>query len=225
MANSNINWNFCFPIPGEMKNERVKLVPFDHSDAFVAGADETMFTYVAITKASDLISLVIDKHRATSDPGTAFFAVLDLASGEVAGLVNLHKTSPASLSAEIGIMTLPRFQRTHVTSNAAGLLLHWVLDAPAEGGLGLRRIVWTTNALNAVSVKTAERMGFRKEGVLRWHRTVPAAKAEVGNGIALREGDPKPERVGGDTMILGLCWDDWEGGTRAAVDTVMQRTA
>jgi RimJ/RimL family protein N-acetyltransferase len=139
-------------------------------------------------------------------------------------MLGLLCTSPTDLSTELGfVLTLPRFQRTHITSNAVGLLLHWALD-PAPHGLALRSVAWKANALNAASVRAAERMGFRREGLLRWDRVLPAAKSAAGgNGRGVREGDPKPECLGRDTVLLSLCWDDWEGGAREVVDARMQR--
>ncbi|KAK0221352.1 hypothetical protein IW262DRAFT_1373079 [Armillaria fumosa] len=58
-------------------------------------------------------------------------------------------------------MILPAFQRTHATSNAVGILLNCALNLPADGGLGLRRVVWIAGASNAPSVGTATRTGWR----------------------------------------------------------------
>ncbi|KAJ7722896.1 acyl-CoA N-acyltransferase [Mycena maculata] len=204
-------FNFCFRLPEQLENERVKLVPF-------AGPFAT---------AEDFISTVLEK-RIRPDPGIALFAVIDQASAELAGTIGVLSTSALHLTSEIGfIITLPRFQRTHVTSNAAGLLLHFLLDVPAAGGLGLRRVAWKANTRNTQSVRAAERLGFRKEGVLRWDRVLPEWKTEAmgGNGGAARERDPRPKCLGGDSVVLGLCWDDWEGGVREAVDALMKRSA
>lgn len=59
--------------------------------------------------------------------------------GALAGLIVYINTSPLNQSTEIGIViTLPPFQRTHVTSNAIGLLLNFAFTRPGENGLGLR---------------------------------------------------------------------------------------
>jgi RimJ/RimL family protein N-acetyltransferase len=155
------------------------------------------------------------------------FAVFDTTAPgipQLAGTIGLLDTSTANLSTEIGfVITFPRFQRTHVTANAAGLLLHWTLDSPAEGGLGLRRVAWKANSLNTRSVRAAERLGFRREAVLRWDRVLPEWKAEGGNGGGVRMGDLKPSCLGRDTMLLSLCWDDWETGARELVNKIMER--
>ena len=107
------------------------------------------------------------------------------------------------------MITLPPFQRTHVTTNAIGLLLLYALDLPPHG-LGLRRVQWQANKLNTKSVGAAQKLGFKLEAILRWDRVLPATKASVYNGGREREGDPRPGTVGRDTAMLALCWDDWE---------------
>lgn len=102
--------------------------------------------------------------------------------------------------------------------------MHYMLDLPERGGLGLRRVFWQANALNQPSRRLAERMGFRFEGVLRWDRVLPDNKQEFGNGVKVREGDPRGDKcVGRDTAMFGHCWDDWEGGGREKVDAIMAR--
>ncbi|KAJ7040923.1 acyl-CoA N-acyltransferase [Mycena alexandri] len=224
--------NFCFPVPPDLQSDRVKLVPFipsEHADAFfaIAGAHPELFTYLPwgpFATAHDFVSTVIEQ-RIQPSPGMVLFAVFDTTVGpQLAGIIGLLDTSAANLSTEIGfVITLPRFQRTHVTSNAAGLLLRWALELPAEGGLGLRRVAWKANAHNTRSVRAAERLGFRKEAVLRWDRVLPAWKTDSGNGVGTRTGDSKAECAGRDTVVLSLCWDDWEAGARESVNSIIQR--
>lgn len=85
------------------------------------------------------------------------------------------------------ICILPAFQRTHVNTHASGLLMHYILDSPLQGGLGLRRMQWKANSLNQPSHNAAKRLGFKEEGVLRAFVVLP----ETGRGAA-RE---SPERV------------------------------
>ncbi|KAK6354058.1 hypothetical protein TWF730_008476 [Orbilia blumenaviensis] len=136
--------------------------------------------------------------------------------GALAGLIAYIGASPTNLCTEIGfVVTLPQFQRTHVTSNAVGLLLKFALNPPNEGGLGFRRVQWMTSSKNYASIKTAEKMGFTKEGLIRWDRLYP-------NGVASgKESNDKPLRVDGkvshmnesdlgrDSVMFSMCWDDW----------------
>jgi RimJ/RimL family protein N-acetyltransferase len=152
--------------------------------------------------------------------------------GAFAGIVGLLNSSVEHLSTEVGpIITMPPFQRTHVTTNAVGLLLQYVLDLPKDGGLGLRRVQWQANSLNAASMGLGEKMGFRTEGLLRWDRVVVGGweKGKAGRGMQRgtaqsdSEESAKAEEMGRDTIMLGLCWDDWEGGGRKKVKCLMER--
>jgi RimJ/RimL family protein N-acetyltransferase len=100
------------------------------------------------------------------------------------------------------VITLPPFQRTHVTTNAIGLLLMYALDLPPYG-LGLRRVQWQANRLDTKSIGIAQKFGFKLEAILRWDgRVLPASKASVVDGGGEREGDPRPGTVGRDTAVL-----------------------
>lgn len=111
------------------------------------------------------------KKKTSVDPQTG-------ESPRLAGLMGLFDASVEHQYTEIGyIMILPEFQRTHVNTNALGLLMHYCLDLPADlakgelkygPGLGLRRVQWQCHADNAPSVRAAERMGFKLEGIIRW---------------------------------------------------------
>ena len=165
--------------------------------------------------------------RIRDDTGSVLFAVYNKHGKReiLAGSLAYLNSSAPHLAVEIGhIVTFPAFQRTHVTSNAVGLLMHYALDPPSAGGLGLRRVFWQANALNDKSVRAAQRMGFQWEGILRWDRVLPLGKEKAGNKKGERSEDPRPGHVGRDTAMLSLCWDDWEGGSRQRVDDVMART-
>jgi RimJ/RimL family protein N-acetyltransferase len=70
-----------------------------------------------------------------------------------------------SQSTEIGfVITLKSAQRTHVTSNAVGMLMKYALNLPSDPtfpGLGLRRVQWTCDSGNKPSLTTAKRLGFQ----------------------------------------------------------------
>ena len=141
---------------------------------------------------------------------------------EMAGCLGILRASPYTLSAELGpAMPFTRFQRTHVTSNAIGLALRYCLNLPSDirfPGLGMRRVEWQANPLNVASVRAAERMGFKKEGIIRWTLPLPPGRS----GYEPREGDPLKDRKGRDSVYLSVCCDDWEAGGRDKVEAAME---
>ena len=99
-----------------------------------------------------------------------------------------------------------------MTSNAVGLLLAYTLDAPPDGGLGLRRCQWQAHARNEASRRVATRMGFTFEGVQRFQRVIPSHKP--GNGVDLSR-LLLPEATGPklgqarDTAVFAHYCDEW----------------
>ncbi|KAF8891792.1 acyl-CoA N-acyltransferase [Infundibulicybe gibba] len=239
------DFNFCFPVPDVLENDRVKLVPFiaeKHAPPFFEATLPhpdvyTHLPYGPYTSCHDLTASFIEGVIHSND-GRLLFAIYDKThpareprsdgeTYEMAGIIGLLNSSAEHLKTEMGyIVILPAFQRTHVLSNATGLVLHYALDAPSTTpgsplSLGLRRIAWQANSVNKASVRAAERMGFRLEGIIRWDRVLHGAKGKVGNGKASRPGE---DTLGRDTAMLGLCWEEWEmEGVREKVDAVMDR--
>lgn len=228
--------NFCLPVQDHfdrLESDRVKLVPFQprlHARAFVEQLVEDPETTQWIVMSTTLDEFLPAFERLfRRDTGQCTFAVIDKLrpdpayprlDGGLAGMVSLAVDNPATLAAEVGIITFPAYQATYVTTHAMGLLLKLTLDV-AGNGLGLRRVQWCTHSKNQKSVHAAERLGFKMEGVLHWLRVLPERKE--GNGIPLRQGDPKPDNLGRDTIQLSLCWDDWENGGRAHIEKLMAR--
>ncbi|KAK7047317.1 hypothetical protein VNI00_006548 [Paramarasmius palmivorus] len=222
--------NFCFPIPDVLENDRVKVVPFipaHHAQHLFSIIDVPLWQYVPFgpyTSASDMVSGLWEG-RMHARASETLFVIYDKTQTpeEVVGAIGFVNASPTELLAEIGpIIVSTRFQGKGIAVNAVGLLMHYALDL---GGLGLRRLQWHANVVNEGSVKLAEKMGFVKEGVMRWHRVLERGKGkEVGsNGRKVRKGDPREEWEGRDSVLLAVCWDEWEDGGREKVDKIMDR--
>lgn len=235
---------FHFPIATPIANDRVKLVPFDldlHGAAFIAqSADHpelyanmpiTPFTTVSelrepFTRPDAILSL--------SNPAHTVLAIIDKTrgqspedpEGELAGMVGYINTFKAHLSTEIGaIVILPKYQRSHVTTNTVGLMLQYAF-APAgpDGGMGLQRVQWHCSTANAASAKVAERMGFEKVGTIPYHMKFPLGKryGKLGNGRALPPGS-HPDDVWRDSFYYSLSWDVWEDEAREKTEKAMSR--
>jgi RimJ/RimL family protein N-acetyltransferase len=144
---------------------------------------------------------------------------VDNIDGNYAGIISLNGTNPVNAVTEIGVVIFPTFQRTHISTNAIGLLLLWTLDPPSAGGLGLRRVEWKTHADNAPSRRAALRMGFEFEGIARWQRVcelgLPVEALEKRNGT-------KGELPGRHTASFSIVWDEWDD-KRPKVIALMER--
>ena len=93
------------------------------------------------------------------------FVVVDPASGRVLGTTRYHDIVRPVERLEIGYTWYARStQRTHVNTSCKLLLM-----AHAFETLGARLVGWRTDNYNFASQRAIERLGARKDGVLRHH--------------------------------------------------------
>ena len=93
------------------------------------------------------------------------FAVTLEESGEVIGTSSFHDIVPAVKRLEIGWTWYAyRFQRTHVNRTSKLLLMTHAFET-----LGCKVVGWRTDNFNFASQLAIERLGAKKDGVLRGH--------------------------------------------------------
>ncbi|WPC05221.1 GNAT family protein [Pseudomonas benzenivorans] len=105
-------------------------------------------------------------NASSADP--QFFAVIELASRRCTGLLSFLRITPRDGCIEIGHIAFgAAMQRSPASTEAV-----YLLAEQAMGRLGYRRLEWKCNALNARSMRAAERLGFVYEGTFRQHMMV-----------------------------------------------------
>ncbi len=93
------------------------------------------------------------------------FAVLDELSGRVLGCTSYHDILPAVKRVEIGYTWYAKsVQRTHVNTTCKLLLLTHAFET-----LGCHVVGWRTDNFNFASQAAIERLGAKKDGVIRGH--------------------------------------------------------
>lgn len=93
------------------------------------------------------------------------FAVLDEASGTVLGSTSYHDILPPVKRVEIGYTWYAaRCQRTHVNTTCKLLMLTHAFET-----LGCNVVGWRTDNFNHASQRAIERLGAKKDGVIRGH--------------------------------------------------------
>ena len=93
------------------------------------------------------------------------FAVTDAATGRVLGCTSYHDIVPALKRVEIGWTWYAKSsQRSHVNTTAKLLLLTHAFET-----LGCHVVGWRTDNYNFASQNAIERLGAKKDGVLRGH--------------------------------------------------------
>jgi RimJ/RimL family protein N-acetyltransferase len=97
------------------------------------------------------------------------FAAIDLASGHVAGATRYLNILPKDRGLEIGGTWYgAEFQRTAINTECKYLLMTHAFET-----LGAIRVQLKTDSRNERSQKAIERIGAKKEGVLRNHMILP----------------------------------------------------
>lgn len=231
------DYNFCVPVDfTRLETDRVALTPLEprvHASFWFEQASQDPSFEAWMSFRNDTLEQLLRRLESwRRSPTLLILAIIDkgrpgqapvVPGGSFAGIIGLVQYSSQHLSAEIApVMVFPTFQKTYVASTAIGLLLRYCLEVPANGGLGLRRVGWTANSLNAASVKAALRMGFKYEATLRWSSVLLDDK-KVGDGRKLRDGDPRPNQPGRDNEAFAFCWEDWIDGGRERVQALMDR--
>ncbi|MDB5859173.1 MAG: putative acetyltransferase [Ramlibacter sp.] len=93
------------------------------------------------------------------------FVVIDTASGRAIGTTRYHDIVRAVERLEIGYTWYGRsWQRSHVNTTAKLLLMQHAFET-----LGAQLVGWRTDNYNFASQRAIERLGARKDGVLRHH--------------------------------------------------------
>lgn len=138
-----------FPVhPESLETKRVKLVPFVphiHAKDLWTGLEKApnllrYYPSAWLTLESLLVYIEFSIRRT---PRNMLFTVIDktkpdpehpeFEGGSLAGAMGLYHASIEQLSAEISFVAIfPAFQRTHVASNATGILLRHCLNLPAR---------------------------------------------------------------------------------------------
>ncbi len=94
------------------------------------------------------------------------FAVIDETSVTVLGTTSYHDILPEVKRVEIGhTWYAKRAQRTHINTTCKLLLLTHAFDT-----LGCNVVGWRTDNFNYASQRAIERLGAKKDGIIRGHK-------------------------------------------------------
>jgi N-acetyltransferase len=156
--------------PVTLADARVRLEPLGmhHLDGLrAAAADGELWNlrFTSVPEPENTRSY-IEQALAHREAGHRFpFAVIETATGEVIGCTSYHDIVPAVDRLEIGwTWYAKRFQRSAVNTTAKLLLLQHAFDT-----LGAQLVGWRTDNFNHASQRAIERLGAKKDGVLRHH--------------------------------------------------------
>jgi RimJ/RimL family protein N-acetyltransferase len=158
----------AFVEPVTLALRGVQLVPLgpEHEAGLRAAAADGELWNLRVTSvpAPDETRAYIDTALRMRADGNRFaFAVLDELSGRVLGSTSYHDILPAVKRVEIGYTWYAKsVQRSHVNTTCKLLMLTHAFES-----LGCHVVGWRTDNFNFASQAAIERLGAKKDGVIR----------------------------------------------------------
>ena len=159
---------FVEPVTLEMRGVRLLPLALEHEPGLRAAAADGELWNIRITSVPQPQQTLqyIEDALAQREAGQRFaFAVTDAATGTVLGSTSYHDILPAVQRVEIGwTWYARRCQRTHVNTVCKLLMMGHAFDT-----LGCAVVGWRTDNFNFASQQAIERLGAKKDGVIRGH--------------------------------------------------------
>ncbi len=156
--------------PVTLADERVRLEPLAmrHLDGLLqAAADGELWNlrFTTVPEPQHTAAYIDTALQGQAAGHRLPFAVIDVPSGRVLGSSSYHDIVPAVERLEIGYTWYARStQRTHVNTSAKLLLMTHAFEV-----LGAKLVGWRTDNFNFASQRAIERLGARRDGVIRHH--------------------------------------------------------
>ena len=159
---------FVEPVTLEGDGLRVLPLALEHEQGLQAAAADGALWTLRVTSVPEPENTrkYIEDALAMRDAGNRFaFVVQDASSGKVLGCSSYHDILPAVKRVEIGYTWYAHsVQRTHVNTACKLLLMNHAFETLACHVVG-----WRTDNFNFASQAAIERLGARKDGVIRGH--------------------------------------------------------
>jgi RimJ/RimL family protein N-acetyltransferase len=158
------------PEPVTLSAATVRLEPMmaDHIAGLEAAARDGELWNLRVTSVpapGETAGYVATALRGQQDGHMLPFVAIDTSSGRVIGSTRYHDIVPAVERLEIGYTWYGRsWQRTHVNTTCKLLLMQHAFET-----LGAQLVGWRTDNFNFASQRAIERLGAKKDGVLRHH--------------------------------------------------------
>jgi RimJ/RimL family protein N-acetyltransferase len=156
--------------PVTLQRDGIRLEPLapEHEAGLMAAAADGELWNLRVTSVpapEETAGYIDTALRMRHEGHRLAFAVVDAHTGSVIGSSSYHDIVPAVDRLEIGYTWYARSrQRSAVNTTAKWLLLHHAFER-----LGAHVVGWRTDNYNFASQAAIERLGARRDGVLRHH--------------------------------------------------------
>ena len=161
----------AFVQPVILRDRGIRLEPLalGHEDGLRTAAADGELWQIRVTSVPEPAQTraYIETALQMREQGSRFaFAVIDEAGERVLGSTSFHDIMPAVQRVEIGYTWYAQsVQRSHVNTTAKLLMMGHAFDT-----LGCQAVGWRTDNYNFASQRAIERLGARKDGVIRHHQ-------------------------------------------------------
>jgi RimJ/RimL family protein N-acetyltransferase len=158
------------PEPVTLDSEAVRLEPLTlaHADELrAAAADGRLWTlrFTSVPEPDQTEAYIEAALQGARDGHMLPFAVRERATGTIVGSTRYHDIVPAVERLEIGYTWYAASrQRTSLNTTCKLMLMTYAFET-----LGAQLVGWRTDNFNFRSQRAIERLGARKDGVLRHH--------------------------------------------------------
>ena len=160
--------DFIQPVVMRQNGVRLEPLALSHEEGLRAAAADGQLWTLRITSVPEpentraYIQQALDMR---AEGSRLAFAVLDEGSDRVLGCTSFHDIVPALRRVEIGWTWYRQsVQRSHVNTTAKLLMMGHAFDT-----LGCAVVGWRTDNFNFASQRAIERLGARRDGVIRHH--------------------------------------------------------
>lgn len=186
-----------------LRGDLVSLEPLrrdDATDLLAAADDDEVFRWLPLVRPRTVAEMGAWVDAALASPTQHPWVQREAATGTVLGTTSFYDVDERLRTVAIGHTWLSRRAwRTGVNTEAKLLLLTHAFET-----LGCVRVVWHTDHLNERSQAAIERLGARREGVLRKHRL-------------------RPDGTWRDTVSYAMLDDEWPAARGALTQRLVDR--
>ncbi len=161
----------AFVQPVILRDHGIRLEPLtlDHEAGLRTAAADGQLWRIRVTGVPEpeQTRAYIETALQMREQGSRFaFAVIDEAGERVLGSTSFHDIMPAVQRVEIGYTWYAQsVQRSHVNTTCKLLMMGHAFDT-----LGCAVVGWRTDNYNFASQRAIERLGAKKDGVIRHHQ-------------------------------------------------------
>lgn len=151
-----------------LSSNGVALEPLNlcHADDLAEACQDGELWQVMVTSIPEPNTVKDDIKKAHDMPDRCAFAVINEITGKAIGSTSYHDILPLAKRLEIGYTWYAKsYWRTHVNTTCKLLLLTYAFET-----LGYSTVGWRTDSGNYRSQQAIERLGAKKDGVIRGNR-------------------------------------------------------